>query len=113
MNQTEFRALLYSMLMQPAGESMMPQDNELKATLACILIQAKKFGDPSRLEYFTNRLFGKVPDKVEVSEGEKLKQLTDIELYEVAKEQIKELEKKLFATKGKEIGSTEDTREEE
>lgn len=95
MSYGEFKLLLHKMLQAPPETLTEYRGTILEATLASIVYQCQKTGDPSRLEFFINRLYGKVPDKVELTEHEKVKSLSDEELLDAAVKAVEALKLKL------------------
>jgi hypothetical protein len=64
----------------------------LERWLASVAFHGIKTGDYSRLNPFCDRLLGKVPEKIEVTE---LEQLSDEEILKLGLEAVENLKKKI------------------
>lgn len=67
----------------------------LEKWVASVIYHGIKHGDPSRLASLIDRLIGKVPEKVELTEHEKVKSLSDEELLDAAVKAVEALKLKL------------------
>lgn len=95
----ELKIMMNKLLQASPEELKSFRGNVLEMTLASIIHKAILSGDPTRLEFFMQRLWGKVPDKVEVTAVDELKQLSDQELLERVATSVEEFKLKL--NKGK------------
>ena len=96
MSQGEFKALVYKIINSAPEDLNNFRGTVLELALASTIQKAIKEGDQSRIEFFLQRLFGKVPDKLEVSDAEKLKEMSDEDLIKEA-ERLTEERKQLIA----------------
>lgn len=98
-SHSDFKYALQSILQARPEELGTFKGNILEMALASIMQQAIKYGDHNKLEFLINRLYGKVPDKVEVTEMDDLKTLSDEALYERMVESLNEMKQKLIGEK--------------
>jgi hypothetical protein len=92
MTQGEFKLLMHRLINLRPEELSSFKGTILEMAVASIIQRAIKDGDPVRLQYFTDRLFGKVSDKLEISP---INLMTPREKLEAAKQAILKLEAKL------------------
>lgn len=93
---SEVRLIMFKMLNLTPQELKNFKGNVFETALASIVHKAILGGDPQRLEFFLQRLFGKVPDKVEVTAVEELKQLSDEQLLERVVHDVEQFKTKLL-----------------
>lgn len=92
LTKREFSLLLNKILQCPPEKLKDFKGNVLELWLAAGATKAIQTGDYSRLEFLINRLIGKVPDKLEVSE---IDSVSDEELLKMAENAIQSMKEKL------------------
>lgn len=92
MSNGEYKLLMHKLMNLSPEDLLNFKGTVLEMAMASVIHQSIKQGDPSRLQYFTDRLFGKVTDKVEVSA---IALMTPREKIAAAKEAILKLESQL------------------
>lgn len=93
---SEFKMLMFRMLLLNPEELKIYKGPAIEMALASIVHKAIISGDPQRIEFFLCRLFGKVPDKMEVTAVDELKQLSDQELLERVVQDVEQFKTKLI-----------------
>lgn len=96
MSQAEFRIMMNKILQAKPEDLKDFRGTALERAIASIVEHAIKTGDPTRIEFFLQRMFGKVPDKIEVTAVDELKQLSDEELLERVVSSVEEFKVKLL-----------------
>lgn len=89
---SEFKMLMYQMLLLKPEELKGYKGTAIEMALASIVHKAILSGDPQRIEFFLCRLFGKVPEKIEISKTDELRELAEANPLEFIAQMEKDLE---------------------
>lgn len=94
LNYSEFKTMMFKIMLSKPEELENFRGTSIERALASVMHKTIHLGDPTRLEFFLNRLYGKVPERIEMSETDQLAGLSDEQLYERMVEELKNFKQK-------------------